>query len=552
MMTDPSQTETSTNDVNVNHQASVTAGDTANAVSDPSGPALVQHDFSSGAPVSSTSDHAVLDQASGPADEPKSTTNKRVARSNRRGSATATLLSIAERFDLFHSADGTDFADIDIDSHRETLALHSKEFKDRLEYDYFREVKDAPPRDAVQSAISTLKSRAKYEGPEHPVHVRIAGQEGRWFLDLADRERRAIQITTEGWSIIHNPPVHFLRPGGMLALPVPERGGSIDNLKPFLNLRDQNDFVLVAAWLTAALRPRGPYPVLAVSGEHGSAKSSLSRLLRSLIDPNVAPLRPIPKSSRDFFIMAKNGHVMALDNLSGIPNWASDALCQAATGGGFATRKLHTDGEEILVYVTRPIILNGIEEIMGRPDLADRAISVVLEHITSPQPEEDLSNEFERAQSRILGALLDGVAHGQRTLPQVRLNEYPRMADFAKFATACEGAYWSPGTFSTAYSANRAHAVDKMVEVDSLASALKDLLSMRTEWVGTATDLLGIITNNAGSLIHDRDLPKSPALLSKHLARSTPLLREIGINIFRDRVKHAGDRQIKITKANST
>ena len=127
---------------------------------------------------------------------------------------------------------------------------------------------------------------------------------------------------------------------------MPERGDSIDNLKPFLNLQDQNDFVLVAAWLTAALRPRGPYPVLAVSGEHGSAKSSLSRLLRSLIDPNVAPLRPIPKSLRDFFIMAKNGHVMALDNLSGIPNWASDALCQAATGGGFATRKLHTDGEK--------------------------------------------------------------------------------------------------------------------------------------------------------------------------------------------------------------
>jgi hypothetical protein len=243
---------------------------------------------------------------------------------------------------------------------------------------------------------------------------------------------------------------------------------------------------------------------------------------------------------------------MALDNLSGIPNWASDALCQTATGGGFATRKLHTDGEEILIHVTRPIILNGIEEIMGRPDLADRAISVVLEHIASPRPEEDLSNEFERAQPRILGALLDGVAHGLRALPQVRLDEYPRMADFAKFATACEDAYWSPGTFSTAYSANRAHAVDKMVEVDSLASALKDLLSMQTEWVGTATDLLGIITNNAGSLIHDRDLPKSPALLSKHLARSKPLLREIGINIFRDRVKHAGDRQITITKASST
>ncbi len=335
MMTDSSQTETSTNHVNVNHQASVTPGDTANAMSEPSSPVLVQRDSSSGALVNSTSDYAVLDQASDPADEPKSATNKRVARSSRRGSATATLLSIAERFELFHSADGTDFADIDIDNHRETLALHSREFKDRLEYDYFREVEDAPPRDAVQSAISTLKSRAKYEGPERSVHVRVAQQEGRLFLDLADRERRAIQITADGWSIIHDPSARFHRPGGMLALPVPERGGSIDDLKPFLNLQDESDFVMVATWLMASLRPRGPYPVLAVSGEHGSAKSSLSRLLRSLVDPNFVPLRSIPKNSQDFFIMAKHAHVMALDNLSGLPNWASDALCRMSTGGGY-------------------------------------------------------------------------------------------------------------------------------------------------------------------------------------------------------------------------
>ncbi len=184
--------------------------------------------------------------------------------------------------------------------------------------------------------------------------------------------------------------------------------------------------------------------------------------------------------------------------------------------------------------------------------LADRSISIVLEHIASPRPEEELSDEFERAQPRILGALLDGVAHGLRTLPQVRLNEYPRMADFAKFGAACEGSNWSSGTFSAAYSANRAHAVDKMVEVDPLITALKDLMSTQPKWAGTATDLLGSIMNTARSLICERDMPKTPALLSKQLKRSMPLLREIGIHILRDRGGHAGNREITITKTGST
>ena len=74
----------------------------------------------------------------------------------------------------------------------------------------------------------------------------------------------------------------------MLPLPVPEQGGAIGDLAAFLNLRSQTDFVLVVAWLLAALRCRGPYPVLGVSGEQGSAKTVLTKILRSLVDPNVA------------------------------------------------------------------------------------------------------------------------------------------------------------------------------------------------------------------------------------------------------------------------
>jgi hypothetical protein len=92
------------------------------------------------------------------------------------------------------------------------------------------------------------------------------------------------------------------------------------------------------------LRSDGPYPLLAISGEQGSAKTVLSKLLKALIDPNAAPERALSREERELMIAANNGYVFAFDNLSGLPSWLSDALCRLATGGSFAVRQLYTDG----------------------------------------------------------------------------------------------------------------------------------------------------------------------------------------------------------------
>ena len=111
-------------------------------------------------------------------------------------------------------------------------------------------------------------------------------------------------------------------------LPMPIPGGSLEALVPFLNVANRGDLILVVAWLLAALRHGGAYPLLAVSGEQGSAKTVFSKMLRGLIDPNAAPVRTGPREERDLFIAASNGHLLAFDNLSDLPPWMSDALCR--------------------------------------------------------------------------------------------------------------------------------------------------------------------------------------------------------------------------------
>ena len=94
------------------------------------------------------------------------------------------------------------------------------------------------------------------------------------------------------------------------------------------------------------------------------------------VDPSVAPVRALPRNERELFITANNGHILAFDNLSGLPAWLSDTLCRLTSGVAFSTRRLFTDQDEILLPAARPIILNGIEDIITRPDLADRALSL--------------------------------------------------------------------------------------------------------------------------------------------------------------------------------
>ena len=270
-------------------------------------------------------------------------------------------------------------------------------------------------------------------------------------------------------------------------------GGSVEVLRSFLNAQSDNDFVLVVAWALACMRDRGPYPVIVLSGEQGSAKSTFSAILRALLNTNTAPLRALPREDRDLFIAASNGHVLAFDNVSGLPAWISDTLCRLATGGGFAVRQLYTDQDKVLFDAARPVILNGVEDIVTQPDLADRAVFLTLEPIPGEcrRPEAELWAAFEAERPRILGALLDAVYVGLKRLPETRLDKLPRMADFALWATACEIALWPAGTFWSAYCGNRDEAVEGVI--NTIAASVRAVMATRTEWTGTASDLLGAL-----------------------------------------------------------
>jgi hypothetical protein len=458
--------------------------------------------------------------------------------------------------EFFHTPAGTAFVDLLINGHRETWPIRSQRFRTWLRCRHYEATQAALSAAEIRSTLDLLEAHAQFDGPERVVHLRIAEHEGRIYLDLADECWRTVEIGPEGWRIIGSPPVRFRRAAGMLPLPEPQAGGSIEVLASFLNLPGRSDFVLVMAWLMASLRADGPYPLLAISGEQGSAKSVLSKLLKALIDPNLAPVRALVREERDLVIAANNSHVLGFDNLSGLSHSLSDAFCRLATGGSFGLRQLYTDQDEVLFQAARPILFNGIEDIISRPDLADRAIFLTLAPIADQRrrPERQFWQDFEVARPRILGCLVDAAAHGLRNLPRVRLPQLPRMADFALWVTACETAFWRAGTFARAYQANRKAAVEDLIEADPVAARVREIMAERRTWMGSASDLLRAGANPPGDGLRrgHTDWPKSPRALAGRLRRAQTFLRILGIEMTFRREGRGGARTIRLSSAFET
>ncbi len=260
------------------------------------------------------------------------------------------LVGLAADVDLFVALDGKAYCSATVEHHLETWAVRSVTFRSWLASRFYSTQHKAPGGQAMTDALGAIEGRARFGGTTRPVFVRVAALDGAIYLDLGDPRWQAIEVTAAGWRVLTDPPVRFRRPAGLGCLPYPVKGGRLEELREFLNVGEGDEgearLRLLIAWLLGALHPAGPYVVLVLYGEQGSAKSATARLLRSLVDPAVTPLRSAPREERDLAIAASASWITSYDNLSGLRDWQADAICRLATGGGIATRRLYTDDEE--------------------------------------------------------------------------------------------------------------------------------------------------------------------------------------------------------------
>lgn len=459
-----------------------------------------------------------------------------------------TLLGLTKEYVLWHTPKKHTYASIPRPGgHRENWRLNGEAFARDLSLKAFEETGRVPSKAAIEETVRILEAKAIAYGPCRKEWLRVGERDGKLYLDLGCPQWRAIEISANGPEILEGHDLPFVRPEGMQALPDPVFGeeNAINDLRTFVNADSDEDFHLIVAWVLGSMRAAEEYPLLILNGEQGTGKSTLSRLLRSIVDPHAIDMLSAPKEDRDLFVLAQHAHLVALDNLSKVENWMSDSLCILATGGAMASRSMYTNDGLSILEAKRPVILNGIPTLADRPDLAQRSITVRLKPVPAEErrTSADIKREWEAAAPRILGTFLEALARGLRDVDGVTLDRLPRMAGFARFMVAAAPGLGLDGrALFDAYLANQSELASSAFENDPVATAIVALMQ-RThsgEWQGTPTDLLQVLSDpevTPERITNSFAWPRKAQTLGNAVERIAPALRDRGIDV---RKRHSG------------
>lgn len=434
--------------------------------------------------------------------------------------------------ELFNDARGETYISYPEGNGRINLPVRSRDTENWLRHQHYKKTGRPPASNAVREAVDHFDAKARFDAPREPTFIRLAAHNGAIYVDLGDTTNRAVRLTADRCEVVDDVPARLLRPHGAVgALPLPEPGFNPEELRLLLGM-NQNNFILLIAFMIACLHPDGPYFILQIHGEQGSGKSIIGKLVKDTLDPNQADRLRLPQTEQDLAIFAQAHWILNFENVSGMSADISDALCTVATGGAIAKRRLYTDSDQVILRFKRPIAINGIGDYASRPDLQERSIPLFLETIGPDQrkTESELNAALEVLTPKLLGYLFDCAAYALAHLHEVEVPRTIRMADAAHWLLAAEPATaFEPGSILRALEEVQGQLISRTVANDNVTVALLRLLHRRAEhrFEGRYGQLHEIL--RAQSEDRGRHLPRSPSALSSRLERLKPALRKIGL-----------------------
>lgn len=364
----------------------------------------------------------------------------------------------------------------------------SKHVEALVKHRFYLTKKYMPHKKVVRSVFDILESQARFDAPKVRMFNRVGKKDGAFYYDHCDK--RFLKITSSGWEMVPALPL-FRRYKHQQVQVEPVSGGDVWEVFKFLTI-SENDQLLVLVFLISLFIPGIAHPILAVSGDQGSAKSFLCNIINRLIDPTLTERIIQPKNERDLIQTLRQKYVTVLDNISKIDQRVSDILCQVCTGGGVSYRQLYTDEGENIAQFRHVVIINSITMPIVNADLMDRAIILKLQRIKpeNRRPEQDLWHAFNIAQPKILGGIFDIIVKAMENYPTVKIDKLPRLADFAKWGYAIAEALGKSGDqFLEDFSNNVKHQNESVVEKNVLCQAIIGLMEDRSNHLNTVSEV---------------------------------------------------------------
>ncbi len=461
---------------------------------------------------------------------------------------TRTVEALDDHLSLFQSRDEMLYVRFTWNRKQRIAKLQGSSFRAYVQEFYYNMHGDIPSKANTEAIVDWFRGKCLVS-PRLDPSVRVKKHKDATWFNMSDKDWRYIKVSKEGWQIEHEcpPQVPLVREQSVSRYPDPVPGGDLGLLKKHINYGDEDQWKLLVGFILSAMRDEKEYPILVISGQQGSGKTTLSDILMTLLDPHGDTPASLPKKESDIGTSARHRHLLAFDNISGLKWDVSDSLCKLSTGLSVSQRSLYTNGELYQYTVTRPVILNGIPNLVNRDDLARRVISIHLDKMPQEKRGKGISkvkSDFLKDNPLILGGILDALVACHRNIDRIDVGETKGFNEVARWVeAAAEHLGWEPGEFTRIYNENRLSSSSNLVESNFLArTIMKTLAYLKetgapTQFEGTYEQMLqwfcipSASQYNVDQWVKEKKLPTSYNWRSE-LLRIREGLEPLGVKIY--------------------
>jgi energy-coupling factor transporter ATP-binding protein EcfA2 len=405
--------------------------------------------------------------------------------------------------------------------------------------------------------IKNITPRLKFEALRNKVKLsnRVEQYNGNLYYDLSNQKGEFVEITKNGWRIIdEHDNVIFLRQQHMKPqfYPISE-GDPLENVKrifKYINVKDEADQLLILMFLFTFFSAE-EHVILFLDGEGGSGKSTVARVLKSILDPSILEDGDkIPEDMNSLIQILSHHKFSVFGNISSISQQVSDIMCEAITGIS-ATKRAHwTNDSDFLYKFMCSISLNGIiGEIGDRADILTRTIRVTTSSATFKERHDGQLREKMLAEDLpyIMGGIFDimSKAIAEKEKETEIIDPRYRSVSFLKWSKAvCKATGLSYKDFENKYKEIYDQIDEKAIENNPQTSAILELMMNRRYWSGTMTELKKELEKVSDIKI------SSSTVLSHNIKKLLSNLKNIGIEI--SWIRNKNGRKIEIRNINIT
>lgn len=405
-----------------------------------------------------------------------------------------------------------------------------------------------PEKKDIDNMIRLIEAFAEI-APKQKMPLRVAWEAGRIFYNLGDNLGNVVEVWPGSWQLQQKSPVLFREYsiGTQQVLPASTQAMLPDRLFDLVNITDPQERLLFAVYLVSCFIPEIAHPAVMVFGGPGAAKSSIAQVVKQLVDPAGAITVGFPTHEAELAQFLSHNYFCAFDNLSNISKKQSDMLCTAVTGGNFVKRTAYSDQEDTVFVYKNCLAFTGIHLVTEETDLLDRIILFELKSIDEKcrRLEKDFLRDFEESRPCILGWIFDALSEAMRIFPNISVTQLPRLADFYKWGIAItEALGYERAEFEAAFAKNRAKINWSVIEANSLATVISDLIKTKKTWEGTVSQLFDLLIRKYDG----RQLPKAPNQLSRSLKEIEAALKDAGIAIQWERYTNTNKTKVTLSR----